>query len=110
MRKYLSDDNNRAKHRARIERNKEKYKRQAKQAVSEFRKNGCMMCDETESCCLVAHHVDPTQKEFGIAQAVGGDIGHARLMSELDKCVCLCKNCHAKVHAEVISLPRKLIW
>jgi len=44
---------------------------------------------------LSFHHLDPTGKDFGVGGA------HCRawatIKAELDKCVCLCKNCHEEV-------------
>jgi hypothetical protein len=30
------------------------------------------------------------------------------LKRELKKCVCLCHNCHSKVHAKLIELPARV--
>jgi 5-methylcytosine-specific restriction endonuclease McrA len=50
------------------------------------------------------HHVDPSQKEFGIARkGVTRSIAKAR--AEVAKCVLLCSNCHAEVEAGIARLP-----
>lgn len=72
--------------------------------VSEFRKKGCLVCEEMEPCCLEAHHTNPDNKEFNIASSASAGYSLKRVRSELEKCVCLCRNCHTKVHAEVLSL------
>lgn len=49
------------------------------------------------------HHLDPSKKEFGI----GSDkdlISKEQAKVELDKCVLLCKTCHAEVHVGVTVL------
>jgi transcription elongation factor Elf1 len=71
----------------------------------EFRKNGCLLCQEKASCCLVAHHINPEQKEFNLRDARLGSLALERVAKELSKCVCLCENCHRKVHAGVRALP-----
>ena len=43
------------------------------------------------------HHLDPTQKEFGISGRRGSPI--AELRAEVSKCQLLCANCHAEAHA-----------
>jgi predicted HNH restriction endonuclease len=43
------------------------------------------------------HHKDPSQKEFRIAS--GNTIAWDKIKTELEKCVLLCSNCHAVVHA-----------
>lgn len=70
----------------------------------EFRKDGCKVCGEKAACCLSAHHLDPTTKEFMLASAWGFRPSEERLRRELAKCVCLCENCHRKVHAGLIKL------
>ena len=46
---------------------------------------------------LEFHHLDPTQKDFGISSS-----GHTRsfekMKVELDKCIMLCANCHREEH------------
>jgi hypothetical protein len=39
------------------------------------------------------HHIDPTQKSFGIGQ---GRVRHSikKILEEIAKCVLLCSNCH----------------
>jgi len=41
------------------------------------------------------HHLDPSQKDFGIA---GGAKSWIRMVPELNKCVLLCNRCHSEVH------------
>jgi hypothetical protein len=67
-----------------------------------------MLCHETELCCLVAHHVNPRRKDFAISRAIVDRHTVGVIQRELKKCVCLCMNCHAKVHAQVLSLPTLL--
>ena len=58
-----------------------------------------MLCEYNK--CIEAlhfHHLDPTQKEFGISKT-GQTYVWEKLKQELDKCICLCANCHAEVHA-----------
>jgi transposase len=50
---------------------------------------------------LVFHHLDPSEKRFGINQ-LGASLGRAR--AESRKCVLLCANCHAQVEAGVARL------
>lgn len=59
---------------------------------------GCMRCNENDHVCLDFHHSDPTVKEGNI-----GDSLHKwswkRLLTEIEKCIILCSNCHRKFHA-----------
>lgn len=62
----------------------------------------CMKCGENTSCCLEFHHVDPTTKKFDI----GGNTTRSwsLVLKELEKCVCLCSNCHKKLHAGLLTI------
>jgi hypothetical protein len=52
---------------------------------------------------LEFHHLDPAEKQFGLAQrGMGRSI--ARLRAEARKCVLLCSNCHAEVEAGLSSI------
>jgi hypothetical protein len=72
--------------------------------ISEAKSGGCILCGEEEPCCLSFHHRDPAAKEFSIGNAYARCISLTRLAAELAKCVCLCHNCHAKLHAGIVCL------
>ena len=64
----------------------------------------CQICGyDRYSGALHFHHVDPTQKEFGIARH-GVTRAIAKARAEVAKCVLLCSNCHAEVEAGVARL------
>lgn len=43
------------------------------------------------------HHVDPSRKDFTIAKSRLWKFDDL-IRSELDKCILLCRNCHAEEH------------
>ena len=86
-------------------RNKRRDKIVASMLIA-FRATGCIVCPEKEPCCLVAHHIDSAEKDFALGTARYGGHGRERVLRELAKCVCLCANCHTKLHAKVISISR----
>ena len=47
---------------------------------------------------LTFHHLDPTKKEFGLAQ---GGVTHSweEYLKESEKCILVCANCHAEIHS-----------
>ena len=63
---------------------------------------GCCKCGETYANCLEFHHTDPAQKEFEVSESMNRNIDH--IMTEIEKCVILCSNCHRKVHGGLIEL------
>lgn len=67
--------------------------------INDFRASGCVRCGEKMGCCLVAHHVDPKTKLFNIGSTKQGRFSLDSIRAELKKCVCVCGNCHRKIHA-----------
>ena len=60
-------------------------------------KNPCP-CGETESGCLSFHH-ENGDKTGNISDMVNRGYGITRIQKEMDKCIVLCLNCHAKLHS-----------
>ena len=50
---------------------------------------------------LELHHIDPTQKEFGIGFIMANIISWERICVELRKCVMVCSNCHKELHKQL---------
>lgn len=72
-------------------------KRLKKMAV-EYKGGKCEQCGYSKSAtALQFHHLDPSQKDFGIASS-GYTRAWEKIRAELDKCVMLCANCHAEEH------------
>jgi predicted HNH restriction endonuclease len=64
----------------------------------EYLGNECKRCGWKEHPSgLVAHHLDPSIKSFGLA-SVGGSKSWKSIKEEADKCVLLCANCHNVIH------------
>lgn len=59
------------------------------------RKTKCSICGEDDKCCLEFHHILP--KSFRISYAVK-NVKPDKFKQELDKCICVCSNCHKKIH------------
>ena len=58
---------------------------------------GCALCDENDPCCLDMHHTS-SDKEFAVSDKVR-HYGWDTLFEEVQKCIVVCRNCHAKIHA-----------
>lgn len=69
-------------------------------------KTQCIICGEPEPCCLDFHHIDPNEKDFTIGKH--RNRGKDWLLNEIKKCVCVCSNCHRKIHAGKLSLNEYL--
>lgn len=101
--RYHEDPEHRAKHIARVRKNTARRDAEFKALIEEFRSGGCSLCPEVERCCLVAHHRDPSEKDFTVSRH--RRVRLEKVRQELEKCVCLCMNCHAKVHADLLAVP-----
>lgn len=83
----------------------DRFRKNLKLKAVEYKGGGCMICGYNKSvAALHFHHLDPKEKDFHL-----GSNGNTRkwetVKIELDKCVCLCANCHAEVHAGITSVP-----
>jgi len=68
----------------------------------------CRLCGYSRCpAALEFHHLDPSTKEFSLAQRGARSI--ERLRVESRKCVLLCSNCHAEVEAGTVELPDGLL-
>lgn len=64
---------------------------------------GYNKCEEA----LEFHHLDSTQKDFGISDK-GYTRSWSKVKKELDKCLLLCANCHREIHAG-LQLPQEIV-
>lgn len=58
----------------------------------------CTKCGENHPGCLDFHHTDDN-KENGVANLIANGTKQKALL-EIEKCICLCSNCHRKLHYE----------
>ena len=56
----------------------------------------CAKCGETRVYVLDFHHKDQEEKEFTIGKLKKGSTDI--IQKEIDKCICLCANCHREFH------------
>jgi len=71
--------------------------------ISDIKKAiGCKFCNECEPVCLDFHHLDPAGKDINVGQQMSS--GLERLKREIAKCICVCANCHRKVHAKILKI------
>lgn len=74
-----------------------------KERAVAYKGGRCQICGYSKYIgALDFHHLDPKLKEFEIGQSRYSFSELVR--SELDKCVLLCRCCHAEVHAGVTAL------
>ena len=74
-------------------------RRRNKVALVEYKGGKCEICGYDK--CIEAlsfHHLDPNQKDFGVSN--GNIKSLETLKREADKCILVCHNCHAELHAK----------
>jgi transposase len=79
-------------------------RRRVKKILVEEAGGRCKLCGYKR--CLAAlqfHHLDPSIKEFGVAQQ-GMARSIERLRVEAHKCILLCSNCHVEVESGMASI------
>jgi hypothetical protein len=78
------------------------WRQRAKLRAIKYKGGRCQICGYDKCVrALIFHHLDPSHKDFTIG---GKSKSWNKIQSELDKCVFLCANCHAEVHAGLLML------
>lgn len=62
--------------------------------LDKYRYN-CEKCGESRLYLIDFHHINPSEKSFTISD---GKHSLKRVAEEVNKCICLCKNCHCEFH------------
>lgn len=74
-----------------------KRQRQNKKLAIDYKGGKCSVCGYDKcDAALDFHHIDPTKKDFNISHHKGMTLEN--LKEELDKCILVCRNCHAELH------------
>jgi hypothetical protein len=78
-----------------------------REILKSFKSGGCSVCGELAHSCLTAHHANPATKKYEISRVMRTGLSIDIFINELKKCLCLCMNCHAKLHANELVLDVK---
>lgn len=79
--------------------NREQVKRvkETKQRAVEYKGGRCEKCGYDKNlAALDFHHLDPSKKDVNFKTARHWK--WCRIKRELDKCIMVCRNCHAEIH------------
>jgi len=75
----------------------------------EYKGGKCCICGYDKCIgALEFHHVNRDNKEFNISQD-GNSMSWDKVKNELDKCICVCANCHREIHSGIIYIDNKMI-
>lgn len=80
---------------------KKKYKDkkiiEIKNLINSYKKE-CLICKEQDIRCLELHHMNKEDKKFLVSNMKYSITNIPIIIKEINKCVCLCSNCHRKEH------------
>ena len=66
---------------------------------------GCAICGVGIPEALQFHHLEDHVKEKSISRLLSNNAGLPKIISEIEKCSCLCSNHHLMLHSEKYTLP-----
>lgn len=79
-----------------------KQKEQKLRSV-EYKGSKCCLCGYSKYVgALDFHHIDPSKKDFDLSSL--RSYTWETVQKELDKCILVCRNCHAEIHGKVVLL------
>ena len=64
----------------------------------------CVKCGEDRPWIIDFHHINPKNKCFTVGNKYRGNI--EVIQAEVEKCICLCRNCHAEFHWIYGAVPK----
>ncbi len=81
-----------------------KKRKKLKENAVIYKGGACCICGYNKYFgALEFHHLDPSEKDFSISTS-GTTRSWERIKSELNKCICVCANCHREIHAGLINI------
>lgn len=79
------------------------FRERKKQKAVEYLGGKCRVCGYNKHYKMLEfHHLDPSQKDFGISSKASW--GFEKIKTEIEKCALLCPNCHREVHLGLVVL------
>lgn len=71
----------------------------------------CSLCQESDDCCLDFHHINKKHEYIHNHKTNMLSFilkySYKQICDELNKCICVCSNCHRKIHGNIITLSEK---
>ena len=80
------------------------YRTARRKQLLELAGGKCKICEYSKyNGALQFHHIKPETKEFDLSKR-NLSKSQKRLEVEVDKCILVCANCHAEIHAGLIKI------
>lgn len=79
------------------DRDRQRKRRAGQKQIREEMGTECLFCGGDDD--LVWHHKNPLNKKFNVTSTQS----YKQLYEELEKCWCLCNECHIKLHQRLLD-------
>lgn len=80
-------------------------RKKRKQDLVNYKGGKCIVCGYNKcNSALDFHHLKKDEKNFTITDELNHSKKLEDMIKEVDKCILLCRNCHAEVHEGLINL------
>ena len=94
QREYFRTEKGKENHR----KSREKFKNKIRQYIKDYKLfKGCSICGYKKCVSALDFHHNG-DKDFIISQGQRMNCSLARMKAEIEKCIVLCRNCHAELH------------
>ena len=81
-----------------------KRRQKLKDMAVDYMGGCCKICGYNKcTAALEFHHINPNEKDFSIS-AHGYTKSWETIKKELNKCICVCANCHREIHNKIIDI------
>lgn len=83
----------------------------AREFIKSYKQShSCILCGESDPCCLDFHHINPEDKRFTLSQFINENMHSYRdVLKEMNKTCLLCSNCHRKLHHNSINVDKEFL-
>lgn len=83
------------------------WRRRTKERAIEAFGSKCGICGYNKCInALEFHHLEPNEKEFNVGRLINNNWD--KLVKELQKCICICSNCHREIHNRITVIPNDI--
>lgn len=92
----------------RMSKSRNTKRRKTKTEYQERLGGSCQICGYMRcQNALHFHHIDASRKKFTISDAVRKKFTQEEINEEIQKCILVCANCHAEIHAGLVKADQK---